>query len=205
MTLQVNSKHYKFSDYVDKNRWMSFYHQLRIIDKYNPKSILEIGPGNKFLGKLIGDRIKYVSLDIDRELNPEVQGSILKLPFKNNSFDTICCFQVLEHFPFEQFTHILNQLIDITKKYIFISLPFANHKFSFEFHVPVINEIQMIGLIPRFYKQHKFDGQHYWEVGTKGYGRKAIRNLLKNNYRLLEEFVPKENTNHIFYILEKNR
>lgn len=203
MKLQVKSEHYKFSEYVDTNRWMSYYYQLRLIEEYHPQSVLEIGPGNKILGKIIQTELKYFSTDIDKKLQPDVVSSIKSLPFKSNYFDAIMVFQVLEHFPFNTIPDLLDSLLNISGKYLFISLPFANHKFMIEFFTPVINRINLQLLIPRFYKKHKFDGQHYWEVGTKGYGRKFIRNQFNKQAKLINEFVPKENTNHIFYVLEK--
>jgi hypothetical protein len=58
-------------------------------------------------------------------------------------------------------------------------------------------------VIPMFYKKHKFDGQHYWEIGKKNYTQKKIRKIMENIFKVKEIFTAKENTYHTFFLLEK--
>ena len=48
-----------------------------------------------------------------------------------------------------------------------------------------------------------FDGQHYWEIGTKGYQINKIINVLEKHFLVEEINNPYENPYHIFFKLRK--
>jgi len=81
---QVNKEHYNFNKYVNKERFMSYYYQLKCIYDIKPKRILEIGPGNNFLRNNLKDNFKIKTMDIDPELNSDFIGSVDKIPLKDN-------------------------------------------------------------------------------------------------------------------------
>ncbi|MFO7525412.1 MAG: class I SAM-dependent methyltransferase [Ignavibacteriaceae bacterium] len=203
MKSQVEKSHYDFLKYTDKKRFTSYFYQLEYIFKLQPRNILEIGSGVGFLKKLLPENIKYFSVDISKYLSPDIIATIESLPFDDNSFEMVCCFQVLEHLPFEKFSSLLEELKRVSSKYVYISLPFANHKFMIDIYLPKINHIILDLLIPKFYKKHNFDGQHYWEIGKRGYSQKRIKNIIKQNFKIISTFTPKENFYHTFYLLEK--
>ena len=84
------------------------------------KSILNIGGGQKRYLKNSG----FIVTEIDKEgdndfsLNLDV---IDKLPFENNSFDTVLALDVLEHL--EKFYFIFEEILRVSKKNVIISLP----------------------------------------------------------------------------------
>jgi len=45
---KIKNNHYKFNSYVDLNRFISYYYQIKFVLDLNPKTILEIGVGNNF-------------------------------------------------------------------------------------------------------------------------------------------------------------
>lgn len=93
MKLQVEPNHYFNEFYDSKERWISYWHQINEIIKLNPKRVLEIGIGNSFVSKYLKERkLNIVTLDIDSRLNPDVVGSVLNIPLKDNSFDVIACY-----------------------------------------------------------------------------------------------------------------
>lgn len=49
------------------------------------------------------------------------QGTVLKLPFKDNSFDAVVCSETLEHLP--DYITALRELLRITKKTLVITVP----------------------------------------------------------------------------------
>ena len=155
MKSQVDIAHYNFMDYIDKDRFLSYRTQLELITEINPHSILDIGVGRKLLEKLLPEDIRYTGLDFDFNLRPDVQGNIEFLPFKNKSFDLITCFEVLEHLPFDKIVFILKELKRVSRGKVLISLPYANLKFKFSSYLPIIHNIDIQWLIPKFYKKHK--------------------------------------------------
>ena len=203
MKPQVELSHYEFLSYIDIDRFSSYYYQLKYILEIEPDSFLEIGGGIGVLKKLLPDNIKYYNLDINKGLNPDIIGNIEKLPVKDNKFEIVGCFQVLEHLPFEKFLHLLEELKRISSKYIFISLPFANHKIMADLFLPKIKKKTFRLLVPKFYQTHKFDGQHFWEIGKKNYSFKKIYKLIEEKFKVVESFTPDENTYHQFFLLKK--
>lgn len=73
--------------------------------KYACGNILDMGCGNKPYALIFREE-KYIGIDLPvsesankEEKKADVHGSVLELPFKSNSFDTVISLQVLEHVP----------------------------------------------------------------------------------------------------------
>lgn len=189
------------------NNFVSYYNQLNEIYNTNPKSVLEIGIGNKLVYnhlKEIG--VKVTSLDINEKLKPDVIGDIRKLPFLDNSFDTVVAFEVLEHIPFSDFEKSLTEL-RVSKKWIIISIPYSRWKyFEFYLNLPIIKEIYLHLSCPIFFKRKiKEDDCHYWEFNERGYSKKKILNIVKKHFLIKKQFRPRFNKYHLFLILEKTK
>lgn len=200
---QVNRDHYRFEQYSHLDRWASYYYQLKLLLEGGPKNVLEIGVGDKVLKNYLIENtdIKYTAIDIDKDLKPDVVGDVRHLPFADNSFDTVCAFEVLEHIPFESFEQALKEMKRVSKKNVLISLPHFGPpiqlyvklpfiKFSFSFKIPV-------------HKRHIFNGQHYWEIGKKGYSLKKIKKIMGSIFVIKKDFIPFTNQYHHFFVLKK--
>lgn len=206
MKPQVSSLHYKFEKYIEKPRWMSFYYQLSIINSLNSKSILEVGVGTNFLKKYFSDtKIKYKTLDIAKDLNPDILGSVDNIPLKDNSFDLVCAFQVLEHLPFDKFEKCLKEMSRVSKKYVLISLPYLNLFYYVKIKIPLIKPFYIGILMPQFWRTPKFNGEHYWEIGAKRYPLKKIKRIMNKFFNIKKITHPCENKYHIFFVLEKKK
>jgi len=68
------------------------YPKLELL-KYVVGSVLDVGCANKWVKDYISN--EYVGLDIS--FSPDVYGSALYLPFKENTFDTVLLIDVIEH------------------------------------------------------------------------------------------------------------
>ena len=55
-----------------------------------------------------------------------------------------------------------------------------------------------------FQKKHSFNGEHYWEIGKRGYPARRIRAVLVRYGAIRKEFVPFENQYHHFFVIEKS-
>lgn len=205
-TQQVDKKHYSFFGYYNKMRWMSFWYQTKeVVERDDIKTMLDIGSGTDFLKILLSAHrpdVEYKTLDIAADLNPDYVGGITKIPLPDNSFDAVSAFQVLEHIEFSDFETALSEMKRVSKKYVFISVPHNAPTFDFQFKVPGFKRVAFCLRLP-WYRKHVFKGQHYWEIGKKGYSAKKILLILEKHFKVVDNYSPIENLYHHFYILEK--
>jgi len=202
---QVDKKHYVFSKYSHLDRWASYYNQLQETLALHPESVLEIGVGDQVYGNYLKNNtgVTYTSVDFAEDLKPDVVGDVLNLPFPNASFDITCAFEVLEHLEFAHFEKALSELARVSKKYVLISLPHFGPPVKFLLKIPFLREIKFSFKV-RYPRVHTFNGEHYWEIGKKGFEPKKVRQSLEKYFKVTKDFVPFENQYHHFYILEKN-
>lgn len=203
---QVENHHYSFKNYIFLERWISYWYQLiEIFEVRNISNILDIGPGTNLLRHVLSEHnanVKYQSLDIDESLKPDIVGSVTSIPVPDESFDCVTAFQILEHIRFEDFETALKEIRRVTKNKVIISLPHFGPQFTFQLKIPFLPKIQFAFKIP-WPSRLVFNGQHYWEVGRKGYSPKKIRKVIENHFVIEKEFIPFEYQYHRFYVLNK--
>jgi SAM-dependent methyltransferase len=202
---QVDKDHYDFNKYSHLGRWASYFYQLRETLALKPDRVLEIGVGDKVFGDYLKNNtsVQYTSVDVAEDLKPDIVGSVLRLPCADNSFDAVCVFEVLEHLEFSQFENALQELARVSKRHVLLSLPHFGPSIRGLWKMPFIKEIRFAFKIP-YHTPHIFNGEHYWEIGKKGYKPSHIRDILRKYFVIRREFVPFENQYHHFYVLEKN-
>lgn len=201
---QVDKEAYKFEHYSHPGRWVSYYFQIKEVLRSNPKSVLEIGSGDGVLKSYLRENtdIQYTNVDVADDLHPDFIGSVTELPFADNSYDVVCAFEVLEHIPFEEFEKALSELARVSRGSVVLSLPHFGPPVQLLIKIPLLKEIRFSWKVP-FHKEHVFNGQHYWEIGKKGYTVKHICAILKKYFEVINEFIPFENQYHHFFVLEK--
>jgi len=162
--------------YDDQIRLDTYKEQINQVLKVKPSSVLEVGIGNKSVYRKIKKReIKIIGCDYARDLEPDVIGNVIALPFKDNSFDTVLCAEVLEHLPFEKGMEGLRELKRVAKRYIVLTLP-------------------QLSLDDRFFRRVKskpftFNGQHYWELGSGKCSLKGCKKIFETEkLKLLDCF-----------------
>lgn len=198
------SDHFDPKNYDHEHRWMSYWYQIQEVFRLKPESILEVGVGNRFLSDYLKKAgINIRSIDISPERKPDVVGSVLNLPFGENSFDLVLCFQVLEHLPYENFPKAISEIKRITKRYAIMSLPHWGWTFYSVFKAPLIKKVKVFFKISGLLK-HKFDGEHWWEIGKRGYSLGKIKtDIKKSGFKILRDYINPESPFHHFFVLEK--
>lgn len=206
MPVQVPKKHYFNPKYDSRERWISYWYQINEVVKTNPSTVLEIGIGNRTVSDYLAKiGIKVTTCDFDKSLKPDIAADVTKLPSKNANFDTVLCAEVLEHLPFAKFPTAAKEIFRVTKKYAIITIP----------HFSVTDIYLGAKIIPFIPKRefslkvdlpikHQFLGEHYWEIGKRGYPLSRIKKIIKKSGFVIEKcFYPKENPYHQFFVLKK--
>ena len=176
MKPQVEKSHYTGAAYRNSERWMSYWHQLALVEQVGARNVLEVGIGSGILAREMRARgISTETLDIAEDLSPDIVGSVLAIPKENESVDATLAFEVLEHLPFEECEKALRELARVSRRYVLVSLPHPGWVFSVIIKVPLLPRFELFFQIPFFFKEHTFNGEHYWELGKKGYSIRRFK------------------------------
>ena len=206
MGKQVDRAHYAFGRYGHVGRFASYHYQLREVLALNPSSVLEVGVGDGVFGCYLKNQtaIRYTALDVAEDLHPDVVGDIKDMPCADGSHDVVCAFQVLEHLPWEEVPRALAEMARVTRTHVVLSVPHFAPQLKFLLKIPLVPELRVAVKIP-FPRTHRFDGEHYWELGKRGYPVRRFRALLGRYGSITREFVPFEYQYHWFFVLEKKK
>ena len=96
-------------------------------------SLADIGCGNGvFVNQLIKERPTLDIMAIDRSETAlkfvrtnKKNGDIIDIPLSDRSYDCVTCMEVIEHLPITVYQKALSELARVSKKYIIISVPYA--------------------------------------------------------------------------------
>jgi 2-polyprenyl-3-methyl-5-hydroxy-6-metoxy-1,4-benzoquinol methylase len=205
----ITSFDLKKSEYLSKDRFISYHHQLRLIFSLGNKvkNVLEIGIYNSLLTNILKCHDYEVNTaDIDPNLNPDIILDLsTEFSLPKDKFDAIVLFQVLEHLPYEQSELALKKLAEATKKYLVISLPYNTLYSALQIRFSELRRPRYLLLeIPKFWTNKPLSTHHYWEVGLKNYPKKRILSSIKNaGLSVKKEFIDPINPYHYFLVLEK--
>ena len=178
--VQVAPEHYDFERYDDRERWMSYWHQIRAVLAVRPRTVLEIGPGSGvFRGYLQRAGVEVKTLDIDASRGVDFVADLTRLDDTlpaGLTFDAICAFQVLEHLPLADLDTCLANIARRASPHVFISLPYRGLRIRWAFwwgdhHVTLGHKF----MLPW---RHKPIPEHHWELGyplTAGKMTKRLR------------------------------
>lgn len=188
-TPQVDKSHYG-ARYRGKDRWLSYFYQLALVRALSPESVLEIGPGEGIVtDTLRKDGVKVTTCDIAADLQPDVVASVTALPFNDNEFEVLLAAEILEHIKFEDVSQALSELERVARTHVVISLPHPGWVFSCEVKLPLIPRFGVLFQIPFFWKEHHFNGEHYWELGKRGYSVRRFVDCAKAQGLILDRSV----------------
>lgn len=203
---QVDKSHYGRS-YRSKDRWLSYYYQLSLVRSYTPSSVLEIGPGEGIVtDALRRDGIRVVTCDIAEDLQPDVVGSVTALPFADGEFELTLAAEVLEHIRFEDAATALRELRRVSARRVVVSLPHPGWVFSLSFKLPLLPRLDLLLQIPFFWQEHRFNGEHYWELGKRGYPvSRFIKEASEAGLVLVSTHKHADDPVHRLFVFEKNK
>ncbi len=172
---------------------------------FNPRTVLEVGLGNGLVRNYLNRQgVQMTTIDIDPELHPDIVGSVTNIPVEDNSYDVVLAAQIIEHLPYEEAKKAMKEIARVSKKGAMISVPDSRKTLlKAGFHIPKIGWKDLFVKIPSG-QEHAFDGQHYWEIGKRGYGLDKVReDLVDAGFNIKKDIVPADVPTKHFFILQK--
>jgi SAM-dependent methyltransferase len=202
---QVDATTHYGPSYLGLPRLVVVWHQAKEVARlvHDGGEVLEIGPGagyTTFLLRTWGLRV--TTMDLDPKLNPDVVGDVTNPCFVANSFDCVLAAQVLEHIPFEEFETTVKELARITKRYVIITLPAPLIGIAGLLNAPSFSPVGLTLGLP-YYVKHRFDGQHYWELGKRGSSVRYVRQKIARHLDIIDEFRPVLSLRCYFFVARK--
>lgn len=204
LTPQVPKQQYFQPSYLSSGRFASYGCQLREVLGLRPVNVLEAGIGNGIVPYVLRKAgLKVTTLDLDASLEPDIVASVTDMPLPDSSFDLVGCFEVLEHIPYQQFEKALSEIHRLCRQWAVISIPDARPCLRVPF--PLVRPRQFLVELPFWpASDHKFDGEHYWEINRKGYPLKRIvNNMCAVGFHLEHTYRPWDIPCHRFFRLKK--
>lgn len=200
---QVPSLHY-VEGYDTAKRWSSYWIQIEQALSMPEGPILEVGVGNGLVTEYlrhIGNK-NVTTLDIDPELEPDIIGDILDLPFEDGAFECVMACEVLEHMPFEKSAQALIEMRRVASRAI-VSIPnsgwcaqmavSSRYKSRiFRFSIPWIRKLP----------QPKVVKEHYWELEMEGFPERRFRDAITAAGWNIEDHIRNANNlyHHFFFL-----
>ncbi len=195
---------------VDREKWSRQLNLCNFVNAYyqyedirqcgGVKKILIIGPGQGLDANILKWRgYEVTTLDIDETFKPDVIGSAHNLSmFEDGSFDVVIASHVLEHLPVPYLNQCLSEFARISE-YTIVYLPYAGRHFQmrFKFDVRGFDASFILDLFNFFHKPDGVtarycQGQHYWEMGMRGFTVKEFEVRLLNNFSVIKHYRNKD-------------
>lgn len=127
----VATKKSNYKDYSWDRLGSYFQRTARhIVDLFKPKRTLDVGCAKGYLVKGL-DELGVDAFGIDpsiyavTEAHPDIQDKIeleiaQSIPYPNNTFDVVTCFDVLEHIPARDVHKTLKEMLRVSKKWVLL-------------------------------------------------------------------------------------
>jgi len=196
---------------IDREAWVKELHLSNFVNSYYQyrdvtkwvgagPSVLIIGPGQGLDTQVLKWRgCRVTTFDIDEVFHPDVLGSCHEMPmFGNAQFDVVIASHVLEHLPLDYLDLALAEIARVGRLAIFC-LPVAGRHVLLRF-VPGFKGIDWAPVLDfcRFWERPdgltaKYcGGQHFWEVGYRGFRLKDLCKRFANEFELLDVYRNKD-------------
>lgn len=208
--LVPDKSHYN-AKYLLGGRMFSFAHQVEHVLSFDPRQVLEIGPGPRIVTHALrAAGVDVKTLDVEPTLRPDILGSVTDIPLEDGAVDVIVCCQVLEHLPFDQFVPALRELRRVARVGAVISLPDITPAYFVLVNLPLLHR-RAVAFSRRLRNppaqpprnRHERDG-HYWEIGVEGFPAARVRGGMRQaGWRIRREFRTNECPFHHFFVLER--
>jgi SAM-dependent methyltransferase len=195
---------------LDRDRWFEELHLSNFVNTYyqfrdlqsiqDCRKILIVGPGQGLDTQVLKWRgYEVVTFDIDETFKPDAVGSVHDLRiFAAGQFDAVIASHVLEHLAEPHLDTALSEIARIGR-YALVYLPVHGRHFQLRL-IPGFKELDISlvldlynyfrkpdGITPRY-----MAGQHFWEIGMRGYRVRDIVRRVSRHFDVLSVYRNKD-------------
>jgi predicted SAM-dependent methyltransferase len=159
-------------------------------------TVLVIGPGQGLVPEVLRWRgYEVTTFDIDPAFSPDVRGSVHEMSmFCDGQFDAVIASHVLEHLAVPYLDPSLKEIARVGR-HALIYLPVAGRHCQVRV-MPDVKRIDLSIIVDVFNRFHEPDGvtpryaegQHFWEVGMRGFRVRDIKRRLSVFFDVLSAY-----------------
>lgn len=191
---------------LDRKEWREQLSRSNFVNTYaqymdvrrcgDVKTILIVGPGQGLDTAVLRWRgYEVTTFDIDETFEPDVIGSVHDLSaFGDAQFDVVIASHVIEHVAVPYLDSAISELARVAR-HALIYLPVYGRKIQFRF-LPGFRDLDFSFIFDAFNYFHKPDGlrarynagQHFWEVGMRGFRVKDILRRFAPHFEVLRRY-----------------
>lgn len=192
---------------LDREDWKRQLHLSQFVNTYYQYrdlkecigaagNVLIIGPGAGLDALVLRWKgYQVTTFDIDKTFSPDVLGSCHKMPmFATGQFDAVIVSHVLEHLPIAFLEAALAEIARIGQ-YAIVYLPIAGRHGQIRLKPDIWGKPAeiVIDIFP-FWERPSGDqlayrgGQHYWEVGYRGFRIRDLKKRLSAHFSILRHY-----------------
>jgi ubiquinone/menaquinone biosynthesis C-methylase UbiE len=190
--------------YLTLPRIITHWHQANEVARTAPQGgdVLEVGPGSGHTTWVLRNwGYKVTTVDYLATVRPDVVADVTKLPLADQCTDCALAAEVLEHLPFDQFIPALRELRRVSRQSVVVTLPAPFLGVSALWNWPKFEPKGIFMGVPYAVK-HRWNGEHYWEVGKRGYSVGRItRCISESGLKLVRSFRPAPSLYCYFFVL----
>jgi SAM-dependent methyltransferase len=191
---------------VDRERWkrelhlsnfVNAYYQLRDLESLaGCRRVLMVGPGQGLGVAVLKWRgFDVTTLDVDDTFEPDVLGSVHEMDmFRTGQFDAVVVSHVLEHLPVTLLEGALSEMarvarsaiVYVPKHGVHVQARFATNygDRTISLAVNLFNYFARTAGLTADY----MGGQHYWEMGLRGFRATDLRRRFATHFRIIREY-----------------
>jgi methyltransferase family protein len=196
------------------SNFVNSYYQYRDVQSLpNVRRLLVVGPGQGLDTAVFRWRgYEVVTFDIDATFHPDVIGSVHEMKmFAEREFDVVVASHVVEHLPVDYLDDALRELARVAR-FALIYLPSTGRPMALSFS-PGFRGLRWSVVVDLYNWFRGPDpnrpifaaGEHYWEVGRRGFSRRSLARRLRSHFRILKQYRNRDWLLSVNFVLESKR
>lgn len=199
---------------LDLSNFVNAYYQFRDVSRIEGcRRVLIVGPGQGLQTEILKWRgYEVTTLDIDETFKPDVIGSVHDMNmFGDGRFDVVIASHVLEHLAVAYLDRSLGELSRVADNAL-VYLPVAGRHAQARLQ-PGFKGIDVSIVLDLFNYMHRPNGvepkycggQHFWEVGMRGFRVRDVKRRMSAYFDVLEVYRNRDWNPSVNFVLRSTR